>query len=1040
MKLPRNSVVKMLGLMLAIGGLFAAITAKTPSRVMAEFPGQPVTAKTGPTTINPAGVAPAGTQTFCNANPITFANAIPPAGPPVAATPYPSDISVSGMTGTVTNVIVTLNNLSHTFPDDIDLLLVGPTGVNSLIMSDAGGGADAVNLTVTFDDAAATTIPDAGPLVSGTFKPSNFGAGDTFPAPAPAPSGASTLSAFNVTNPNGTWSLYAVDDSTGDIGSIAGGWCLTITTADTEPCTLTCPANITQANDPTQCAAIVSYPAPTTTGVCGTVTCSPPSGSFFFVGTTTVTCLSATGDQCSFTVTVNNVNCPTNLFCNPQTITMPANTLVTPYPSNIGVSGMTGVISKVTVTLNNLTHTFPDDIDLLLVSPTGVNSVIMSDAGGSIDANNITFTLDDAAVNSLPDAGPLVSGTFKPTNFAPADTFPAPAPTPSGATNLSVFNGTNPNGVWSLFVRDDSTGDAGSFAGGWCLDITTVNPCTITCPSNITLPNETDACGATATFSPTTTGDCGTITCSPASGTFFSVGTTTVTCTTASGPSCSFTVTVNDNQLPIVTCPANQSVTAPLGSCTATVTYEVTATDNCPGVSAVTCTPPSGSPFPVGTTTVTCTATDASSNQGSCSFTVTVTDNQNPTITCPGNQSVPATSGACSANVSYATTAADNCPGVAVACTPPSGASFPVGTTNVSCTATDASGNQASCSFTVTVTDNQNPVITCPANITTVDNAPGACGALLNPGTATATDNCSVSSVVGTRSDGQPLNALYPLGVTTITWKATDASGNMATCAQTITVTNPPAVVTITGPASGSIFPVNTSVPFTATFTDNLGDTHTAQWMFDAITQSTAVVEPTSSTPGSADLNYTFTATGVYLVSLKIVDDCGNITITNTVNGLPALVVIFDPDGEFVTGGGWINSPAGAYPANPTLTGKANFGFNAKYHNGESTPRGETQFKFGPLNFHSTSYDWLVITGAKFQFQGSGTVNGSGNYGFLLTGIDGAVSGGGGTDKFRIKIWDKNNGNAIVYDNQIGDPDSANPTTVLGGGNLVIHH
>ena len=105
----------------------------------------------------------------------------------------------------------------------------------------------------------------------------------------------------------------------------------------------------------------------------------------------------------------------------------------------------------------------------------------------------------------------------------------------------------------------------------------------------------------------------------------------------------------------------------------------------------------------------------------------------------------------------------------------------------------------------------------------------------------------------------------------------------------------------------------------------------------------------------------------------------------------------------------------------------------------QTTPRGETEFRFTNFNFHSTSYDWLVITGAKFQFQGSGTVNGSGNYGFLMTGIDGAISGGG-TDKFRIKIWDKNNGNAVVYDNQMGAPDSANPTTVLGGGNLVIHH
>ena len=122
--------------------------------------------------------------------------------------------------------------------------------------------------------------------------------------------------------------------------------------------------------------------------------------------------------------------------------------------------------------------------------------------------------------------------------------------------------------------------------------------------------------------------------------------------------------------------------------------------------------------------------------------------------------------------------------------------------------------------------------------------------------------------------------------------------------------------------------------------------------------------------------------------------------------------------------------------------GKANFGFVSKYKKGQSTPDGNTEFQFkaGDINFHSEVYEWLVVAGAKAQFKGTGTINGSGNYGFMLTAIDGQITGGGGVDKFRIKIWDKNNGDTVVYDNQVtGDPsDTAIPTTALGGGSINI--
>jgi hypothetical protein len=152
-------------------------------------------------------------------------------------------------------------------------------------------------------------------------------------------------------------------------------------------------------------------------------------------------------------------------------------------------------------------------------------------------------------------------------------------------------------------------------------------------------------------------------------------------------------------------------------------------------------------------------------------------------------------------------------------------------------------------------------------------------------------------------------------------------------------------------------------------------------------------------------------------------------------------VVVYDPSAGFVTGGGWIMSPLGAYAADPYLTGKATFGFVSKYQKGANVPTGNTEFQFkaGNLNFHSTSYDWLVIAGAKAQYKGVGTISGKeGEYGFMLTATDGDINGGGGTDKFRIKIWDMDT-NAIVYDNQLGADITADPTTAIDGGSIIVH-
>lgn len=145
---------------------------------------------------------------------------------------------------------------------------------------------------------------------------------------------------------------------------------------------------------------------------------------------------------------------------------------------------------------------------------------------------------------------------------------------------------------------------------------------------------------------------------------------------------------------------------------------------------------------------------------------------------------------------------------------------------------------------------------------------------------------------------------------------------------------------------------------------------------------------------------------------------------------------------EGFTGGGLIDSVSGAYIADPDLTGKPYFGFVSKYKKGADTPDGSTQFQFNvaDLNFRSDSYDWLVIAGPKAMYKGTGTINGAGNFGFMLTEIDNALTPSTDVDLFRIKIWDKENNDAVVYDNQMGDFDDPYPTTGIAGGSIVIHN
>jgi Beta-propeller repeat len=195
--------------------------------------------------------------------------------------------------------------------------------------------------------------------------------------------------------------------------------------------------------------------------------------------------------------------------------------------------------------------------------------------------------------------------------------------------------------------------------------------------------------------------------------------------------------------------------------------------------------------------------------------------------------------------------------------------------------------------------------------------------------------------------------------------------------------------------------------------------------VFDESTEAVSVSYPAYTDPG------------VHNVCVWGEDIHGNIGTEECV-----FLAVYDPEGGFVTGSGKMQSPVGAYLPNPNLTGTIEFGFVSKYKRHVQLPQGETEFKFkvADLKFRSNQYDWLVVLGPRAQYRGTGTINGSGNYGFILTVIDEARPGGGTTDKLRMKIWDKNNGNALVYDNKLGAPDTDDPVTSIQHGNIMIHN
>ena len=297
--------------------------------------------------------------------------------------------------------------------------------------------------------------------------------------------------------------------------------------------------------------------------------------------------------------------------------------------------------------------------------------------------------------------------------------------------------------------------------------------------------------------------------------------------------------------------------------------------------------------LPLGSHAVTLKVTDPSGDSSQDTVNVNVVDTTRPVVTAPPAVTVYTGPGADSCGTTVAdealgtASAADACegPGLTVdRAGVPAGNFFPVGTTVITYSATDAAGNTGTATQTVTVVDNTAPAVTPPADAS-APNDPDSCSAVVNPGEATATDNCAVQSVVGTRSDNQALDAPYPVGTTTITWTATDVNGNTATATQTVTVkdTQAPAVnssvaVTTMGPPHNHA-PIN--VGLAATATDNCPGLGPVQVSVYSDEDDGAPHEPDAFDIGLGTLKLRRERDGygngrVYLVVVKATDAAGN--------------------------------------------------------------------------------------------------------------------------------------------------------------------
>jgi large repetitive protein len=872
-----------------------------------------------------------------------------------------------GTCGAVVNYAVTSNDncagtiLTQTAGQSSGATFAIGITTNSYTVTDVAGNTASCEFTVKVNDAEAPTIT----------CPANVGVSNTVGACGAAVTYAvaftdnclgSTLAqtaglASGTTFVVGTTTnTFIATDAAGNTATCS----FTVTVTDIENPTVTCPANLSVGNSVGVCGAVVTYAVTSGDNCPGATlgqTTGLASGSTFVLGNTvnafTVTDASGNTATCSFTVTVTDTEAPV-VTCqtvqvsptsgNPVTVTPAQVTLsatdncaigsstLTPNTFTCAQTGQTITVDLAVTDVNgNVGHCFPD-IVVFGVScnqaPVSICQNITVNANGSCQGIAAATAFDGGSTD--PNLDPL---TF---TVAPV------GPYALGVTNvvLTVSDGNlNSTCVATITVSD-------------------LTPPSINCPANISVASNVGSCDATVTYAVTATDNCGSATLAQtagaASGSLFSVGATANAYTATDGAgnasTCTFTVTVNDTELPTITCPANINVGNSVGLCGAVVTYAMTSNDNCPGSSlAQTAGAASGATFPVGATLNSYRVTDAAGNTATCSFTVTVTDVENPTITCPANMTVSVSLTQCNAAVTYAVASSDNCPGAVLSQLAglASGAVFPMGVTNNSYRVVDVAGNTANCNFTVTVVDQTPPVALC-RNITVSTGLNGNFSITASSIDNGSSDGCGIASI----SASQTAFTCSNQGANTVVLTVTDVHGNTSTCSSIVTlnaITTP--VITSSGPTvfcSGSNTVLSVQPGYTSYQWSNLATTPTitvtttgyyglavtnANGCLAMATPMAVTVNPsptptiTASGPttfcaggnvvldaGAGYSNYawsngastrtiTATATGTYIVTVSNASGCtGTASRSVTVNALPVVTITATSNGVICFG------------------------------------------------------------------------------------------------------------------------------------------
>lgn len=606
----------------------------------------------------------------------------------------------------------------------------------------------------------------------------------------PSPEISYTFVGANNESGQGTGSGTKFNKGTTDIVITATNQCGSVTCSfkveifDNQNPVIACPSNVIIGTDPGLCSKNVSYVALADDNCPGViVTYSPVSGSVFFKGITPVTAKAIDGSgnssQCTFTVQVKDLEKPV-VECNEMTVgTDPGKcTAIVNYNTvsatdncnsfNIVFSPLSGSLfnkgsSSVSVTVTDAsgnTSTCQFNVNVIDNINPVINCVPSITIPTTIGKCGTTMSLlAGGATDNCP--GITFSNIPAPGTFLPVGTNPL-------TVKVTDASGNTATCITNVLVKDNEKPK-------------------INCPSNINVSTETGLCGASVSYFASAIDNCPStfISFSKTSGSFFSVGSTLVTATVSDAEgntaTCSFTVTVKDNELPVLICP-NITVGTDPGICKAVVSLNPTATDNC-GIQDIFNNPFSGSEFLLGTSSVIGTAKDLSGNLANCNYTVTVIDDDAPVfIFCP-DITQNADPGKCDRQVFFATNAQDNCSASTLSYSIPSGSKFNVGVTTITSTATDASGNSSTCSFDITIIDNQSPFITCPADITAGTEL-NECISKPVQYNSTGSDNCNALNFTYDPPQGSQL----PLGTHNVLSIVTDASGNTASCNFNITI------------------------------------------------------------------------------------------------------------------------------------------------------------------------------------------------------------------------------------------------------------